>query len=134
MLDDDRLTDGHGRTVDFHNTVIIMTSNIASSAIQELAEAKRDREKSKLIKQALRDTFRQVLNRQTRPSSSTTSDHNELKRIVRLQIASSEKTLSPTSNSASELSDAAEERILNLGYDPTFGARPLKRTIQREIA
>jgi len=134
VLDDGRLTDGHGRTVDFRNTVIIMTSNIAGSAIQEFAEQKRDRTAlDHLIKQALRDTFRpEFLNRIDETIVFHSLGHEQLKKIVELQLNELTALLAQQQLRI-EVSDAAEERLLKLGYDPTFGARPLKRTIQREI-
>ena len=134
VLDDGRLTDGHGRTVDFRNTVVIMTSNIAGSAIQAYAERGGGKaELDDLIKQALRDTFRpEFLNRIDEVIVFHSLGHDELKKIIDLQLRELQKTISDQQLKI-DLSDAAKEKLLALGYDPTFGARPLKRTIQREI-
>jgi ATP-dependent Clp protease ATP-binding subunit ClpB len=134
VLDDGRLTDGQGRTVDFRNTVIIMTSNIASSFIQEFSERKGSEGELKArIQQALRETFRpEFLNRVDETIIFHNLTREDLKKIVELQMKDLRKRLAEQ-EIALEVSDAAKELLLEMGYDPSFGARPLKRTIQREI-
>ncbi len=134
VLDDGRLTDGQGRTVDFRNTVVIMTSNIASSFIQEFGERGGDeKELRERIQQALRDTFRpEFLNRVDETIIFHNLTREDLKKIVDLQMKDLRRRLAEQEIKL-VVADAAKERLLELGYDPSFGARPLKRTIQREI-
>ena len=134
VLDDGRLTDGQGRTVDFRNTVVIMTSNIASAQIQLFAETGGDADAlQRDIQAALRDTFRpEFLNRVDETIIFHNLTHDDLKKIVGLQLADLRKRLA-AQGLAIEVTNAAKERLLALGYDPAFGARPLKRTIQRQV-
>ena len=132
ILDDGRLTDGHGRTVDFKNTVVIMTSNVGSQWIQELGEKGYDRMKE-MVMNALRAQFRpEFLNRidETIIFHSLSLEH--LKGIIEIQLANLRKRLSERKLSIN-LTDRARELLSKEGYDPTFGARPLKRAIQRMI-
>ena len=132
ILDDGRLTDGHGRTVDFKNTVVIMTSNIGSQWIQELGEKEYDRMKE-MVLEALRSQFRpEFLNRidETIIFHSLSLEH--LKGIIEIQLANLSKRLSERKLSIN-LTDNAKELLAKEGYDPTYGARPLKRAIQRMI-
>ncbi len=132
ILDDGRLTDGHGRTVDFKNTVVIMTSNIGSQWIQELGEKEYDKMKE-MVLEALRSQFRpEFLNRidETIIFHSLSLEH--IKGIIEIQLANLRKRLSERKLSIS-LTDNAKELLANEGYDPTYGARPLKRAIQRMI-
>ena len=134
VLDDGRLTDGHGRTVDFKNTLIVMTSNIAGQYIQELA-GKQDHEweiEAKLSA-ALKETFRpEFLNRidETVIFHSLTKD--QIRTIVQIQVADLARRLE-TRNLTLELTDAAADLVAELGWDPSYGARPIKRVIQQKI-
>jgi ATP-dependent Clp protease ATP-binding subunit ClpB len=135
VLDDGRLTDGKGRTVDFRNTVLIMTSNVASDVIQELArrdEADDERLKARLM-DALRRTFRpEFLNRIDEIVTFHALGKREIHKIVDIQLAELRKRLAERKITLA-LDDSARDRLAELGYDPVFGARPLKRTIQRAI-
>ncbi len=130
VLDDGRITDGQGRTVDFKNTVIIMTSNIGSQFITE----DWNREKhSALVMEALREHFRpEFLNRVDEIIIFDRLNEEELKRIVEIQLQRLIKRLA-NQKIALELSDSAKALIAREGYDPVYGARPLKRAIQKEI-
>ena len=130
VLDDGRLTDGHGRTVDFKNTVLIMTSNVGSQYIRDLADDEAIRER---VVAALRDQFRpEFLNRldETIIFHSLTQEH--LVQIVDIQLERLRRLLEERKIEI-ELSDAAKLKLAHDGYDPAYGARPLKRVIQREL-
>ena len=134
VLDDGRLTDGKGRTVDFRNTVLIMTSNVASDLIQEMAqgEGADDRLKNKLM-EALRRTFRpEFLNRIDEIVTFKALGREEIAKIVDIQLADLQKRLAERKLTL-ELTTDARLALAERGYDPVFGARPLKRTIQRMI-
>ena len=133
VLDDGRLTDGKGRTVDFRNTVLIMTSNVASDLIQEMADEKdAARLKDKLM-DALRRTFRpEFLNRIDEIVTFKSLGRDEIRQIVDIQAEDLKRRLAERKITL-ELSPEASQRLAELGYDPSFGARPLKRTIQRMI-
>jgi ATP-dependent Clp protease ATP-binding subunit ClpB len=130
VLDDGRITDGQGRTVDFKNTVIIMTSNIGSEFItEEESHAKRE----KLVMDALRQHFRpEFLNRIDEVIIFDRLNEAELKKIVEIQLNRLTKRLQQQ-NIALQLTDAAKAFIAREGYDPVYGARPLKRAIQKYI-
>jgi len=134
VLDDGRLTDGQGRTVDFKNTLIVMTSNIASEFIQELAEGQAQQwEIEAQLKEALRAKFRpEFLNRIDETVVFHSLSKADLEGIVEIQVRLLARRLSERQVSLS-ITPAAKDLLCELGYDPTFGARPLKRTIQREI-
>src|SRR6266513_1717469 len=129
LLDDGRLTDGKGRTVDFKNTVVIMTSNIGSQFLTgEVSEGTR-----RQVMDALRDHFRpEFLNRIDEIIFFHALDREHLKHIVDIQIAGLVKRLEERKIHV-QLTDAAKERLVREGYDATYGARPLKRTIQRRV-
>jgi ATP-dependent Clp protease ATP-binding subunit ClpB len=130
VLDDGRITDGQGRTVDFKNTVIIMTSNIGSQYITE-EESKEAR--SRLVMDALRAHFRpEFLNRVDEIIIFDRLSEEELKKIVEIQLGRLSKRLEQQKITL-HLSDSAKELIAREGYDPVYGARPLRRAIQREI-
>jgi len=130
VLDDGRITDGQGRTVDFKNTVIIMTSNIGSQYITE-EESKEAR--SRLVMDALRAHFRpEFLNRVDEIIIFDRLTESDLKKIVEIQLRRLTKRLEQQKITL-DLSDSAKELIAREGYDPVYGARPLKRTIQKEI-
>ncbi|MEB3175356.1 MAG: AAA family ATPase, partial [Cyanobacteriota bacterium] len=134
VLDDGRITDSQGRVVDFRNTIIVMTSNIGSDHILNFSADDADYEKMrKQVLQSLRQHFRpEFLNRIDDLIIFHTLKREELRRIVSLQIKRIEKLLEEQKISL-RLSDPALDHIVNSGYDPTYGARPLKRAIQREL-
>jgi ATP-dependent Clp protease ATP-binding subunit ClpB len=134
ILDDGRLTDGQGRTVDFRNTVIIMTSNVGSEHIQRLG-ARRDSEKEmrEAAMDALRAEFKpEFLNRVDDVVVFRPLSRDDLSHIVEIQLARLRKLLSERQITL-ELSEKAREAVADAGYDPVYGARPLKRAIQRMI-
>jgi ATP-dependent Clp protease ATP-binding subunit ClpB len=130
LLDDGRLTDGHGRTVDFRNTVVIMTSNIGSHHFREIA----DPEKVKpLVLEELRQHLRpEFLNRIDEVIIFQSLGLSEIKQVVEIQTAQLRKRLAEKRITL-ELSDEAKAVLAREGFDPVFGARPLKRTIQRLV-
>jgi len=129
ILDDGRLTDGQGRTVDFKNTVIIMTSNIGSQWIMELSDDQ-GKIKEKVL-EALRSHFRpEFLNRVDETIIFGRLDKEQLKEIIDIQLGHLLKRLAERKIKL-VVTDKAKELLANEGYDPTFGARPLKRAIQR---
>jgi ATP-dependent Clp protease ATP-binding subunit ClpB len=130
VLDDGRITDGQGRTVDFKNTVIILTSNIGSQFIMEDLEVT---ERNRRVMEALRSHFRpEFLNRIDEIIVFDRLDRAQLTAIVDIQLDRLLKRLEKQ-NIRLELSDAARELLAREGYDPAYGARPLKRVIQKEI-
>lgn len=134
VLDDGRLTDGHGRTVDFTNTVIVMTSNIGSQAIQRIAaEGGSEEEMRDAVHESLKSRFLpEFLNRIDEIVVFQPLGREQIRRIVQLQLQSLNQRL--TENGLRlEVTEEAINRIASEGYDPQFGARPLKRVIQREI-
>jgi len=144
LLDDGRLTDGHGRTVDFRNAVVIMTSNIGSTHIQDILEERARKPAAHWYdenRQDLRDKIMSDLKSFFRPEFLNRVDDiiifnplNEelLKSIVEIQVRRMKKYLLEKKIDIL-LTDAAKEHIAHTGYDPVFGARPLKRAIQNEI-
>jgi len=132
ILDDGRMTDGKGRTVDFKNTVLIMTSNVGSQWMQEL-EGREDKETEKRVMDALRQTFRpEFLNRIDDIIMFNSLGPEEIKKIVDIQLGYLQKRLEG-SKITLELTEKAKEFLANTGFDPVYGARPLKRTIQHLI-
>lgn len=132
LLDDGRLTDGHGRTVDFKNTVVIMTSNIGSQHIQEL-RGKDEDEMRRRVMDALREQFRpEFLNRVDDIIIFHPLGMEQLKTIVEIQLRRLKKRLADKKIEI-ELTEKAKEYLANEGFDPVYGARPLKRIIQRDI-
>jgi ATP-dependent Clp protease ATP-binding subunit ClpB len=132
ILDDGRMTDGHGKTVDFKNTIIIMTSNVGSQFIQELGG--RDREEmERRVTAALRSGFKpEFLNRIDETIIFLNLEPDQIGRIVDIQMAHLADRLAEQ-NLELILSDSARDLIARQGYDPVYGARPLKRVIQRQI-
>ena len=138
VLDDGRLTDGQGRTVDFKNTIVIMTSNLGSPIIQEyFMDGKTD----KASHQGMEDRVMAELKRHFRPEFLNrvddviifqSLDEAELAKIVEIQIGRLEKRLA-LQNLTLDVDAAAKKLIAKEGYDPQFGARPLKRTIQDQL-
>jgi ATP-dependent Clp protease ATP-binding subunit ClpB len=143
ILEDGRLTDGQGRTVDFKNTVIIMTSNIGSELIRErqLAGFRHsvggrdayEEETRRLVLEALRAHFRpEFLNRVDEIIVFNALSEEDIKKIVDIQIRQLNKRLAEKHLEV-QLTDAAKALLAEKGYDPMYGARPLRRAIQREI-
>jgi ATP-dependent Clp protease ATP-binding subunit ClpB len=138
MLDDGRLTDGQGRTVDFKNTIVIMTSNLGSLIIQEyFLDGKADQSSH----QAMEDKVLAELKRHFRPEFLNrvddviifqSLDEAELAKIVEIQITRLEKRLAQQ-NLTLDVDAAAKKLLAKEGYDPQFGARPLKRTVQQQL-
>ncbi len=132
ILDDGRMTDGKGRTVDFKNTVLIMTSNVGTQWIQELGDTNSP-EMEKRVMDALRSTFKpEFLNRIDEIVIFNSLGPEEIKKIVEIQMGLLAKRLE-ASKITLELTDKAKEFIANSGFDPVYGARPLKRTIQHLV-
>jgi len=140
VLDDGRLTDNKGRTADFKNTIIIMTSNIGSLLIQESFNRMTDANRDDIIKETRQEVF-DLLRKTIRPEFLNRIDEiimfnpltrSEIVQIVGLQLKNVKQLLAKN-NVSLNVSDKAVELIATEGYDPQFGARPLKRLIQREI-
>src|SRR5437763_12756756 len=122
LLDDGRLTDGQGRTVDFTNTVLIMTSNLGGGADEAV------------VMNAVRNQFKpEFLNRIDEIVVFYRLGEAHIERIVELQVEQLRARLAER-NLGLELSDAALAHVASVGYDPDFGARPLKRVLQREVS
>ncbi len=132
ILEDGRLTDGKGRTVDFRNAVIIMTSNVGSASIFELSEKDPKRAREEAL-EALRAIFRpEFLNRVDDIILFHPLGKKEIERIIAIQLAHVTALLAERKITL-KLSKSARELLLREGYDPVYGARPLKRAIQRLI-
>ena len=132
LLDEGRLTDGKGRTVDFRNTVVIMTSNIASKVIQDLPESERDR-MTTLVEAELKQHFRpEFLNRIDEILIFHRLSEEDVEKIVHIQLANLNRLLADQGLEIGATDDAARF-LAHEGFDPDFGARPLKRTIQRLV-
>ncbi len=132
ILDDGRLTDGHGRTVDFKNTVIIMTSNVGSQYITELGEADYDEIRSRVM-ETLRSTFKpEFLNRIDDIIIFHPLTREQMESIVDIQVERLKKLLADR-NITVRLTEAARKHLAETGYDPVYGARTLKRLLQREV-
>jgi ATP-dependent Clp protease ATP-binding subunit ClpB len=131
ILDDGRLTDGKGRTVDFRNTIIIMTSNLGSQIIKELSQ---DYERmQREVRQILESSFRpEFLNRIDEIIIFRALDKSTIVRIVEMQIGLLQKRLEDKKIKL-EVTPKAVELLAERGYDPVYGARPLRRTIQQEV-
>jgi ATP-dependent Clp protease ATP-binding subunit ClpB len=130
IMDDGRLTDGQGRTVDFTNTILIMTSNVASQFIVAEADEERMREE---IEEVLAATFKpEFLNRIDDVVIFRRLTREDISRIVELQVAQLTARVRERGIEI-ELTDDAKTLLGNLGYDPTYGARPLKRVIQKNL-
>ncbi|MCB2148662.1 MAG: ATP-dependent chaperone ClpB [Deltaproteobacteria bacterium] len=132
ILDDGRMTDGHGKTVDFKNTIIIMTSNVGSQYIQDLGG--RDREEmERRVTEALRAGFKpEFLNRIDETIIFLNLEQDQIGKIVEIQMERLADRLAEQ-NIELILADSARDLIARQGYDPVYGARPLKRVIQRQI-
>jgi ATP-dependent Clp protease ATP-binding subunit ClpB len=141
LLDDGRLTDGKGRTVGFKNTVVIMTSNLGSQLIADAATAGGPGSAGETITPATRDAVMDALRTHFRPEFLNRIDEviffhalgkAQLKQIVDIQIAALMKRLEERKIHV-QLSESAKDQLVLEGYDPAYGARPLKRTIQRRV-
>ena len=134
ILDDGRVTDSQGRKVDFKNAIIIMTSNIGSQYILDLAgDDTQYEEMRSRVMEAMRSSFRpEFLNRIDEIIIFHSLNKSELREIVKLQVQRLEKRLADRKMSL-KLSDSALDFLAEVGFDPVFGARPLKRAIQREL-
>jgi len=132
ILDDGRMTDGKGRTVDFKNTILIMTSNVGSQWINEVKGDDPKRLETRVM-DALRSTFRpEFLNRIDETIIFNSLGREEIKKIVDIQLNLLRKRLAEAKISL-ELTDGALEFLADTGFDPVYGARPLKRAIQRYV-
>ncbi|EFP64641.1 Heat shock protein F84.1 [Ralstonia pickettii] len=132
VLDDGRLTDGQGRTVDFKNTVIVMTSNLGSQLIQQMATEPADVIKG-AVWQEVKTHFRpEFLNRIDEVVVFHALDQRNIESIARIQLKRLSARLAHM-DLALEISDEAVAKLASAGYDPVFGARPLKRAIQQQI-
>ena len=143
VLDDGRLTDNQGRTVDFTNTIIIMTSNLGSEVISERMDRADDGFLSDAEQQELEEQVMQLLKRKLRPEFLNRIDdivmfrslgREEIRQIVELQFNRIARIAAKSHDLTLELSDAAKDWLADRGYDPAFGARPLKRVLQRQVA
>jgi ATP-dependent Clp protease ATP-binding subunit ClpB len=134
VLDDGRLTDNHGHTVDFTNTIVVMTSNVGSQLIQEIAQTGGSQEEMReALDESLKTRFLpEFLNRIDETIVYHPLNREQVAKIVDLQIARLERQLEKRGLHLS-VTEAARNRIAALGYDPAFGARPVKRVIQQEI-
>jgi ATP-dependent Clp protease ATP-binding subunit ClpB len=141
VLDDGRLTDNKGRTTDFRNTIIIMTSNLGSDVIRERMEAV-DGEMSASAQERLRSEIMNLLKQRLRPEFLNRIDEivmfrplgrDQIRGIVDIQLAHVERIAKKNHHLGLEISTEARDWLGERGYDPAFGARPLKRVIQREV-
>jgi ATP-dependent Clp protease ATP-binding subunit ClpB len=133
VLDDGRLTDGQGRTVDFRNTIIVLTSNLGSQAIAELPESADIEAARPAVMRAVRERFRpEFLNRLDEIVLFRRLARGDMAAIVDIQLGSLRKLLADRQITL-ELDASAREWLAEAGYDPTYGARPLKRVIQRSL-
>ncbi len=131
LLDDGRLTDGQGRTVDFRNTVVIMTSNLGSYVFNDVTAG--DEERREKVMAEVRATFRpEFLNRVDEIIVFSSLGRDDIARIVDIQLRALQERLAPRRLTV-ELTEAARDYLADRGFDPAYGARPLKRLIQREI-
>jgi ATP-dependent Clp protease ATP-binding subunit ClpB len=132
LLDDGRLTDSQGRTVDFRNAVVIMTSNVGGQLILEHGAGNWD-EAERLVQDALRQTFKpEFLNRVDDIIVFRPLGRDDLLHVVDLQLAHVEELLADRKIKL-QVTDEAKEMLLGEGFDPAYGARPLKRAIQRHV-
>jgi len=132
ILEDGRLTDGHGRTVDFKNAVVIMTSNIGSQSLESVEPEERAEMELRVL-DALRDRFRpEFLNRVDEILIFNALTREDIRKIVDIQIELLAERLQERKITIT-LTDAAKDRLAEEGFDPLYGARPLKRVIQRDI-
>jgi ATP-dependent Clp protease ATP-binding subunit ClpB len=142
VLDDGRMTDGKGRTVDFTNTIIIMTSNLGSDLIRRRMEESGGRPSDEVAEGLNRDLMN-LLKERLRPEFLNRIDEivvfrplgrEQIRRIVELQFEAIRRAAAKTHGLDLRLTEAAKDSLAREGYDPAFGARPLKRVLQRQIA
>jgi ATP-dependent Clp protease ATP-binding subunit ClpB len=132
IMDDGRLTDGHGRTVDFKNAVLIMTSNLGSQSLESVDPRERQQIAGRVM-EALRARFRpEFLNRVDETLIFNPLTREDIRRIVDIQVELLRRRLEDRKISL-ELGDEARDLLAERGFDPTYGARPLKRVIQRDV-
>ena len=140
VLDDGRLTDNKGRTVDFKNTIIIMTSNIGSHIIQENLEKVNEQNREEILNQTRKQVF-DLLKKSIKPEFLNRIDEiimfqsltrEEVRRIVELQLKNIQKMLEKSSIKLT-ITKKAVDFIATIGFDPQFGARPIKRVIQKNL-
>ena len=133
VLDDGRLTDGHGRTVDFRHTVIIMTSNLGSQVIQELSGEENYERMKAAVMDIVTQHFRpEFLNRVDDTVVFHPLNRDEIRLIVDIQLGHLVARLADRDMTL-ELTDKARDRLADAGYDPVYGARPLRRAIQQQV-
>ncbi|MDX1574524.1 MAG: AAA family ATPase, partial [Methylophaga sp.] len=133
VLDDGRLTDGQGRTVDFRNTVVVMTSNLGSNVIQEMAGEENYQSMKNAVMEIVGQHFRpEFINRVDDVVVFHPLQKAQIRAITDIQLTHLHKRLADR-DLALELSDAALDHIAEAGFDPVYGARPLKRVIQHEV-
>ncbi len=133
VLDDGRLTDGQGRTVDFRNTVIVMTSNLGSDLIQQKAGEERYAEMKAAVMEVVRTAFRpEFINRLDEIVVFHPLAQEQIRAIARIQIDYLKKRLAEH-DMGLVVSDAALDRLGAEGFDPVYGARPLKRAIRQQL-
>jgi ATP-dependent Clp protease ATP-binding subunit ClpB len=134
VLDDGRLTDNHGKTVDFTNTLIVMTSNVGSELIQQISHDGGSEDSIRAAVTAAMEThfLPEFLNRIDEAIIFHPLDRSQIHRIVQLQIDQLRRQLALQDISLN-VTEAAISEIATLGYDPSYGARPLKRVIQQQI-
>jgi ATP-dependent Clp protease ATP-binding subunit ClpB len=133
VLDDGRLTDSHGRTVDFRNTIVVMTSNLGSHIIQEMAGEEHYQKMKKAVMEIIGQHFRpEFINRIDDVVVFHPLLKEQLHAIAKLQITYLQRRLAEQ-DMRLEVSDTALDRLTEVGFDPVYGARPLKRAIQQQI-
>jgi ATP-dependent Clp protease ATP-binding subunit ClpC len=132
MLDDGRLTDGQGRTVDFSNTVVIMTSNIGAQRILAVSGNVADL-RDELMEQVQRSLRPELLNRIDDVVLFSSLDKTELRQVVDLMLDATRQRLAGQDVKL-QVTDGAKDTLVEVGYKPEFGARPLRRTVQREVS
>ncbi|MDX1436942.1 MAG: AAA family ATPase [Anaerolineales bacterium] len=141
ILDDGRLTDGQGRLVNFRNTVLIMTSNLGTEFVRksgslgflQRSEEGEDRQESEKIQKALESTFRpEFLNRIDEIITFSPLSRDQMREIVDMQMQEIEERLTESGLKV-DLTPAAREWLADIGYDPSFGARPLRRALQKHV-
>ena len=134
VLEDGRLTDGHGRTVDFRNTVVVMTSNLGSSIIQEFAGEENYEAMKASVMDVVAQQFRpEFVNRVDEMVVFHPLNRSQIRAITDIQVGRLKERLAEQ-DIALELTDAALDKLGAAGFDPVYGARPLKRAIQQQLA
>jgi ATP-dependent Clp protease ATP-binding subunit ClpB len=133
VLDDGRLTDGQGRTVDFRNTIVVLTSNLGAEYLAALLEGQPAEAAREQVMDVVRRAFRpEFLNRLDEIILFNRLGRNEMKQIVNIQLKYLQRLLADR-KIVLNVNDRAKNWLANTGYDPVYGARPLKRVIQRQL-